>query len=467
MERLKGKGQAPVTKIPSKSPCHRNVGHRLSTSLSKTKGTASFAVVPKDPTQTGKTAFPGDVVDPASTTDYGAVESKSPCHRNVGHRLSTSLSKTKGTASFAVVPKDPTQTGKTAFPGDVVDPASTTDYGAVESKSPCHRNVGHRLSTSLSKTKGTASFAVVPKDPTQTGKTAFPGDVVDPASTTDYGAVESKSPCHRNVGHRLSTSLSKTKGTASFAVVPKDPTQTGKTAFPGDVVDPASTTDYGAVESKSPCHRNVGHRLSTSLSKTKGTASFAVVPKDPTQTGKTAFPGDVVDPASTTDPTVMEKIRIPTKVLFDAMMQQLGLPNAVYSTQKARAIGLDATIHFYRSKHQLDNSLPRQSISTHVSNKLEDVEDQLANEALNKGDHMPAKELYRIIDSNFTARSTSRDNDLNHILSQVRYVTDCPTDTSTQSEYELQQTNKYYLSLDDDVEGIFVMNNENIQPQPL
>ncbi|XP_048552330.1 uncharacterized protein LOC125544311 isoform X1 [Triticum urartu] len=136
------------------------------------------------------------------------------------------------------------------------------------------------------------------------------------------------------------------------------------------------------IPSKSPCHRNVGHRLSTSLSKTKGTASFAVVPKDPTQTGKTAFPGDVVDPASTTDPTVMEKIRIPTKVLFDAMMQQLGLPNAVYSTQKARAIGLDATIHFYRSKHQLDNSLPRQSISTHVSNKLEDVEDQLANEAL-------------------------------------------------------------------------------------
>ncbi|XP_044333385.1 uncharacterized protein [Aegilops tauschii subsp. strangulata] len=53
--------------------------------------------------------------------------------------------------------------------------------------------------------------------------------------------------------------------------------------------------------------------------------------------------------------TVMKKIRIPTKVLFDAMMQQLGLPNAVYSTQKARAIGLDATIHFYPSKHQLDN----------------------------------------------------------------------------------------------------------------
>ncbi|KAM3349612.1 hypothetical protein ACQJBY_022500 [Aegilops geniculata] len=208
------------------------------------------------------------------------------------------------------------------------------------------------------------------------------------------------------------------------------------------------------IPSQSPCHRNVGHRLSTSLSKTKGTTSFAVVPKDRTQTGKTAFPGDVVDPASSTDPTVMgKKIRIPTKVLFDAMMQQLGLPNAVYSTQKARAIGLDATIHFYASKHQLDNNLPRQSISTHVSNKLEEVEDQLANEApkymksihskvlqdINYdkmqllqqkcealehqqkekdnlidyfsnswcdslgGDHMPAKELYRIIDSNFTS----------------------------------------------------------------
>ncbi|XP_044333384.1 uncharacterized protein [Triticum aestivum] len=35
--------------------------------------------------------------------------------------------------------------------------------------------------------------------------------------------------------------------------------------------------------------------------------------------------------------------------------KKLGLPNAVYSTQKARAIGLDATIHFYPSKHQLDN----------------------------------------------------------------------------------------------------------------
>lgn len=68
MERLKGKGQAPVTKMPSKSPCPRNVGHKLSTSPSKTKGTTS-AVVPKDPTQTGETAFAGDIVDPASTTD--------------------------------------------------------------------------------------------------------------------------------------------------------------------------------------------------------------------------------------------------------------------------------------------------------------------------------------------------------------------------------------------------------------
>ena len=30
----------------------------------------------------------------------------------------------------------------------------------------------------------------------------------------------------------------------------------------------------------------------------------------------------------------MEKVKIPVKVLLDAMMHQLGLPNAVYSTQK-------------------------------------------------------------------------------------------------------------------------------------
>ncbi|XBI23941.1 hypothetical protein VPH35_049096 [Triticum aestivum] len=54
------------------------------------------------------------------------------------------------------------------------------------------------------------------------------------------------------------------------------------------------------------------------------------------------------------------------------------------------------------------------------------------------GDHMPVKELYYIIDSNFTAGSTSKDNDLNHILSQVRYVVDRLSDTATQSDYDLQ-----------------------------
>uniref|UniRef100_A0A453CEC8 Uncharacterized protein n=1 Tax=Aegilops tauschii subsp. strangulata TaxID=200361 RepID=A0A453CEC8_AEGTS len=47
------------------------------------------------------------------------------------------------------------------------------------------------------------------------------------------------------------------------------------------------------------------------------------------------------------------------------------------------------------------------------------------------GDHMASKELYCIIDSNFTAGSTSKDNDLNHILSQVRYVVDRLSDTAT------------------------------------
>ncbi|XP_048535661.1 uncharacterized protein LOC125514392 [Triticum urartu] len=52
----------------SKSPCPRNSHHKLFTSPSKTKGTTSYAAVPKDPTQTGEIASTGDVVDPASKT---------------------------------------------------------------------------------------------------------------------------------------------------------------------------------------------------------------------------------------------------------------------------------------------------------------------------------------------------------------------------------------------------------------
>jgi hypothetical protein len=48
---------------------------------------------------------------------------------------------------------------------------------------------------------------------------------------------------------------------------------------------------------------------------------------------------------------------------------------------------------------------------------------------------------------------------LNHILSQVRYVADRLSDTTTQSEYDLQQTNQCYWSLDDDIEGIFDLGN--------
>ena len=77
---------------------------------------------------------------------------------------------------------------------------------------------------------------------------------------------------------------------------------------------------------------------------------------------------------------------------------------------------------------------------------------------------MAMTELYRIINTNFTARSTSKDNDLNHILSQVKYVVDRLSDTTTQSEYDLKQTNKHYWSLDDDIEGIFALSNENHQP---
>jgi hypothetical protein len=170
----------------------------------------------------------------------------------------------------------------------------------------------------------------------------------------------------------------------------------------------------------------------------------------------------------------MEKVKIPAKVLLDTMMHQLGLPNAVYSTQKGRTVGLDATVHFYGCKHQLDNGLPQKSISIHVCDKLEEAEDQLATEALKciqgsydkvlqdinydkvqlaqqkcktlehqqkekdgiinyfsnswcnslSGDPMATKELYRIIDTNFIAGSTSKDNN--------RYVADRLSDTTTQ-----------------------------------
>ena len=77
----------------------------------------------------------------------------------------------------------------------------------------------------------------------------------------------------------------------------------------------------------------------------------------------------------------------------------------------------------------------------HQQKEKENLIDYLGNSWCHSlgGDHMAGKELYRIIDSNFTAGSTSKDNDLNHILSQVRYVADRLTDTTTQSDYELQQ----------------------------
>lgn len=62
------------------------------------------------------------------------------------------------------------------------------------------------------------------------------------------------------------------------------------------------------------------------------------------------------------------------------------------------------------------------------------------------------KELYRIIDTNFTARSTPKANNLKHIFSQIRYVVDLLNDISFKSEVVIQKTNKYYWSLDDDIE---------------
>lgn len=41
------------------------------------------------------------------------------------------------------------------------------------------------------------------------------------------------------------------------------------------------------------------------------------------------------------------------------------------------------------------------------------------------------------------------------------------SDATTQSEDELQQANKYYWSLDDDIEGVLALGNENHQLHPL
>ncbi|KAE8775705.1 3-oxoacyl-(acyl-carrier-protein) reductase 3, chloroplastic [Hordeum vulgare] len=197
----------------------------------------------------------------------------------------------------------------------------------------------------------------------------------------------------------------------------------------------------------------------------------------------------------------MEKVRIPAKVLLDAMMQQLGLSNVVYSTQKARTIGLDATIQLYPSKHQLSNGLPKKSISIYVYGKLKDAEDPLANEALkymkasyikvgqdhnydklqlNKkkslqhelkkkegiidylsgdwcnglgGDRTTVQELYRIIGS------TPEDNNLNHTQSHIRYVAGHLNEKTLQSKHIPEETNKYYWGLDDDMEGISAFHN--------
>ena len=62
---------------------------------------------------------------------------------------------------------------------------------------------------------------------------------------------------------------------------------------------------------------------------------------------------------------------------------------------------------------------------------------------------MAAKKLYHITDTNFTVGPTSKDSNLNHTLSQIRYVAARLSDTTTHSEYDLQQTNKYYWNLDD------------------
>lgn len=81
-------------------------------------------------------------------------------------------------------------------------------------------------------------------------------------------------------------------------------------------------------------------------------------------------------------------------------------------------------------------------------------------------DRMAAKELYRIIDTNFTGRSTPKANNLIHILSLIRYVADRLNDISLQSEAVIQKANKYYWSLDDDIEGISALGNDSTPITP-
>ena len=76
-------------------------------------------------------------------------------------------------------------------------------------------------------------------------------------------------------------------------------------------------------------------------------------------------------------------------------------------------------------------------------------------------DRTVVKELYPIINTSFTGGSTPEDSDLNHTLSQVRYVAKRPDDTTLQSQGVLHKTNKHCWGLNNDMEGICSFANEN------
>jgi len=197
---------------------------------------------------------------------------------------------------------------------------------------------------------------------------------------------------------------------------------------------------------------------------------------------------------------MMAPVRIPTKVHFDAMLEQLQLPKAIYSTHKARTIGLEAAVEFYPSADHLTNGRKKKSFSIYVSGTMEEAEDRLAAEAikymgdshnkvlqdfnydrlqfvqqkneslmyeLNEKDsiieyvsdvwssslgneHRTVTELHSIVETNFSLRSTHADNDMNHALHRVKCAAENLDDATLQAEDALQKINKYTWSLDDE-----------------
>lgn len=182
------------------------------------------------------------------------------------------------------------------------------------------------------------------------------------------------------------------------------------------------------------------------------------------------------------------------------MLQQLELPKAMYSTHKARTVGLEATIEFYPSAHYMANGISKKSISVYVSATVEEAENRLATEAIkymgychNKvlqdfnydklqfvqqrneslmyelkekdgiigylsdgwGDSLGKErtiitDLENIVQTNFSPGSTDAHNNINHALLRVKCAAENLDDATLQAEDVLQKVNKHTWSLDDE-----------------